>query len=170
MKDEHATPPSLLAETALREVLALTGTDGTTLRQIREAVELTLMRIDVDRRRRRPCNRGPRSWLAKVTSFAFPRAFTTEASAAARAADPGKMTEDDLLHQAAAEAHAQNHLCFTAEITDGPKVAVGRQVEVQLQDADAERLAHQILRLIEWRRASASSRPVAHSAPTPTTT
>ncbi|MFI5749070.1 hypothetical protein ACIBBE_24760 [Streptomyces sp. NPDC051644] len=167
MKDEHATLPSPLAETALREVLALTGTKGTTLRQIREAVELTLMRIDVDRRRRRPYSRGPRFWLAKVTSSAFPRAFATEASAALRAADPGQLTEEDLLRQAAAEAQAQNHVCFTVEITDGPKVAAGRQVEVQLQDADAERLAHRILRLVEWRRAS--GHPEARRAPKPTT-
>ncbi|MFF3734034.1 hypothetical protein ACFYXM_27940 [Streptomyces sp. NPDC002476] len=155
MKDEHAIPPSLLAETTLHELLALSRKKGTTLRQIKEALELTLLKIDVDRRQRRPYRGGRRSWLARVTSFAFPRTFATKAFAFARAVDPEQMTEEDLLRQAAAEAQAHNHICFTIEITDGPKTAAGREVEVQLQDAEAERLVGQILRLIEWRRAPA---------------
>lgn len=156
MKDEHVTPLALPAETALRELLALCRKKGTTLPQITEAVELTLLEIDVDRRRRRPHGGGRRSWLAKATSFAFPRVFAPQKPLAAHVPAPEQMTEKELLHHAAAEGQAHNHICFTIEITDGPKTAVGREVEVQLQDAEAERLAAQILRLIAWRRKSAS--------------
>jgi hypothetical protein len=146
----------------------MTAKKDTTLRQIRETVELTLLRIDSDRRRRRPYGTGRRSWLAKVTSFAFPRVFVPRAAVAERAADPGQLTEEELVRQAEVEAQAHNHVCFTVEITEGPKTAAGREVEVQLQDDEAERLARQILRLIEWRRASAPGDPQA--AWTPTTT
>ncbi|MGW0673584.1 hypothetical protein [Streptomyces sp. NPDC002746] len=156
MKDEHATPPALLAETALRELLALCQKKGTALPQITEAVELTLLKIDGDRRRRRPHGSGRRSCLAKVTSFAFPRVFAPQTPVAAHVPAPEQMTEEELLRRAAAEGQAHNHVCFTIEIMDGPKTAVGREVEVQLQDAEAERLAAQIMRLVAWRQKSAS--------------
>lgn len=68
-------------------------------------------------------------WLARVTSFAFPRTFATHWG------DTGR-----------------NYLCFTAEITTGSKNAVGREVEVQIPDEDAEKLARQILRIIQARK------------------
>jgi hypothetical protein len=161
----HATPSALLAETALRELLALSREKGAAFSEITEAVELSLLKIDVDRRRRRPHGGGRRSWLAKVTSFAFPRVFAPQAPVIARAPAPEQMAEEELLRHAAAQGRAHNHVCFTVEITDGPKTAVGRQVEVQLQDAEAERLADQILRLIAWRQHSASGGATAGPAP-----
>lgn len=62
-------------------------------------------------------------WLARVTSFAFPR------------------REGD-----------GNRLCFTVDITDGPKSAKGRKVEVQIPDTEAERLAGQIIGLAGRKR------------------
>lgn len=57
-------------------------------------------------------------WLARVTSFSFPR------------------------------PHEQGErLCFTVDITDGPKTAKGRKVEVQIPESDAVTLAEQILRM-----------------------
>ncbi|MFF4187081.1 hypothetical protein ACFYZ9_28205 [Streptomyces sp. NPDC001691] len=164
MRDEHATSSARLGETALRELLALSREKDTTLPQISEAVELILLKIDVDRRQRRPHGGGGRrSWLAKVTSFAFPRVFAPQTSVAAREPAPEQMTEEELLRHTAAVGQAHNHVCFTVEITDGPKTAAGRQVEVQLQDAEAERLAFQILRLIAWRQKSASGGTTAPS-------
>ncbi|MFI5857479.1 hypothetical protein [Streptomyces parvulus] len=163
MRNGHATSSALLAETALSELLALSRKKGTTLAQVTEAVELSLLEIDIDRRQRRP-RRGGRPWLAKVTSFAFPRAFATQVSAAARASAPEQMTEEELLRHAAAEGQAHNHICFTVEITDGPKTAAGRQIEVQLPDAEAEKLANQVLRLIAWRQRSASGGTTARPA------
>lgn len=62
-------------------------------------------------------------WLARVTSFAFPR----------------RVNGDD-------------RLCFTVDITDGAKSAKGRKVEVQIPDSEAERLARQILGLAGRKR------------------
>ncbi|MGW0603933.1 hypothetical protein [Streptomyces sp. NPDC002640] len=163
MRSGHATPSALLAETALRELLTLSRGKGTTLAQITEAAELSLLEIDIDRRQRRPRGSG-HPWLAKVTSFAFPRAFATRVSAAARASAPEQMTEEELLRHATAEGQAHNHICFTAEITDGPKTAAGRQIEVQLPDTEAEKLANQILKLITWRQSSASEGTTARPA------
>ncbi|MFJ4741238.1 hypothetical protein [Streptomyces sp. NPDC088775] len=98
MRNGHATPSALLAETALRELLDLSRKKGTALAQITEAAELSLLEIDIDRRQRRPRG-GGRPWLAKVTSFAFPRAFATQVFAAASASDPAQMTEEELLRR-----------------------------------------------------------------------
>lgn len=77
-----------------------------------------------------------RKWLAKVTSFAFPRTFST---------GPLPKTDDvDVLMDAGRPHH---HVCFTVQITDGGKHAVGREVEVQLPAADAIRLGQQMLRI-----------------------
>lgn len=76
-------------------------------------------------RRRRP----GANWLAKATSFTYPRQFAGEWGA-----DPDP------------------HLCMQIEITDGPKAARDRYIEIQLPDNEAERLAKQILDMIEHRR------------------
>lgn len=90
-----------------------------------------------------------RRWLAKVTSFAFPRTFAVGPMPQARDF-PDLESHLRAVGEAAKKEH---HICFTAEITvGGGKKAVGREVEVQIPDEDAERLAHQILRLIEWRK------------------
>ncbi|MFF2228658.1 hypothetical protein ACFVV7_35660 [Streptomyces globisporus] len=153
MNGANATAPVLPAETSLRELLDLCRREGTTLPQITRAIEQALLEIGDDCRqcdlhiggRRRPC-------LATVTSFAFPRVFAPQAAAAVQAPAFAQMSEEDLLRQAAAEGQTHNHICFTVEVTHGPKTVVGREVEVQVQDAEAERLAAQILRLIAWRR------------------
>ncbi|MFI1225889.1 MULTISPECIES: hypothetical protein [unclassified Streptomyces] len=156
MKGKNLTTQALPAEAALRELLALSRQRNTTPAQITQAVEVALLKIDDDRRRCRPHGGGRRPLLARVTSFAFPRVFAPQPSAAAHAPAPKQMTEEDLLRHVAAEGRAHNHICFTVEITDGPKAMAGREVEVQVQDAEAEKLAGQILRLIAWRRDSAS--------------
>ena len=89
--------------------------------------------------------RGP--WLATVTSLAFPRTFSTGPTRNYRG-----MGADEILRHAAERAGQDHHVCFTARITDGPKTAAGREVEVQLQVDDAEKLARQILRVVELHR------------------
>ena len=91
-----------------------------------------------------------RTWLAKVTSFAFPRTFSTgplQTLSAVRsligdhqpdAADVNELVEAALRH---------HHVCFTVEITDGSKHAVGRQVEVQLPADHAMKLGQQMVRV-----------------------
>lgn len=77
-----------------------------------------------------------RAWLAKVTSFAFPRTFST---------GPLPKTRDlDVLMQAGRRHH---HICFTVQITDGTKQAVGREVEVQLPADEAIKLGQQMVRI-----------------------
>jgi hypothetical protein len=76
-------------------------------------------------RRRRP----GANWLARATSFTYPRQFAGEWGA-----DPDP------------------HLCMQIEITDGPKAARDRYIEIQMPDDEAERLATQILRMVERRR------------------
>lgn len=91
--------------------------------------------------------RGP--WLATVTSFAFPRTFATSTVPSGFYRGMGT---DEILRHATERAGQDHHVCFTARITDGPKTAAGREVEVQLQVDDAERLARQILRVVELHR------------------
>ncbi|MFD7661307.1 hypothetical protein [Streptomyces sp. NPDC059788] len=68
-----------------------------------------------------------RAWLAKVTSFAFPCTFTRSWG-------------------------AEHHVRFTVVVTDGGKTAIGREVEVQMPVADAERLGQQMLRIAAHQR------------------
>jgi hypothetical protein len=84
-----------------------------------------------------------RTWLAKVTSFAFPRTFSTEPLPNA----------DDVagLMQTARRHH---HVCFTVEVTDGGKQAIGRRVEIQIPADDALRLSQQMARIAEHQLAS----------------
>ena len=77
-----------------------------------------------------------RAWLAKVTSFAFPRTFST---------GPLPKTNDlDVLAEAGRRHH---HVCFTVQITDGTKHAVGREVEVQIPADEAIKLGQQMTRV-----------------------
>jgi hypothetical protein len=77
-----------------------------------------------------------RAWLAKVTSFAFPRTFST---------GPLPKTDDiAVLMQSAARHH---HVCFTVQITDGTKHATGREIEVQVPATEAIKLGQQMVRI-----------------------
>jgi hypothetical protein len=84
-----------------------------------------------------------RAWLAKVTGFAFPRTFST---------GPLPKTSDLTALLEAGRRH--HHVCFTVEITDGGKQAVGRQVEIQIPADDALRLSQQMARIAEHQLAS----------------
>ncbi len=77
-----------------------------------------------------------RAWLAKVTSFAFPRTFST---------GPLPKTDDIDVLMAAGRQH--HHVCFTVQVTDGTKHAVGREIEVQIPADDAIRLGQQMVRI-----------------------
>jgi hypothetical protein len=126
-EDLLATHHSAIAEAALRRISAAFE-QGAPAEEIHDLAVLAITSIDMRRRSRPSFGRG-RAWLAKVTSNAFPRCFTQQW-----------------------DKPAVNHLCFTAEIVEGSKAVAGREVEVQLPDADAERLAHQILRLVQCRK------------------
>ncbi len=77
-----------------------------------------------------------RVWLAKVTSFAFPRTFST---------GPLPKTDDlDVLMEAGRRHH---HVCFTVQITEGGKHAVGREIEVQIPADEAMKLGQQMVRV-----------------------
>lgn len=83
-----------------------------------------------------------RTWLAKVTSFAFPRTFST---------GPLPATDDVATLRDAARRH--HHVCFTVQITDGGKRAVGREVEVQLSADEAMELGPQMVSIAEYQLA-----------------
>ncbi|MBD3550924.1 hypothetical protein [Streptomyces sp. SP18CM02] len=129
-EDLLAVHPGAIAEAALHQILSLANDAGS--EDIRGVASMALASIDMHRRSRRGASRGW-LWLGKVTSFAFPRCFT------AQWGEPAK-----------------NHVCFSVELTEASKKAVGRSVEVQLPDSDAEKLARQILRLVEWRKSGGS--------------
>lgn len=84
-----------------------------------------------------------RAWLAKVTSFAFPRTFSTEPLP--NAADVAGLMQ---------VARRHHHVCFTVEVTGGGKHAIGRQVEIQVPADDALRLSQQMARIAEHQLAS----------------
>ncbi|MFB7312947.1 hypothetical protein [Streptomyces sp. NPDC056192] len=123
-------PQYLVAEHALAQIRDLASASE----EVRGIVAVAEANISMARRSRpRVSNR--RSWLAKVTSFTFPRTFTRTW---------GKP--------------AEHHVCFSLEITDGSKAAIGRKVEVQLAVDDAERLAEQMLRIAEFQRSQTSEK------------
>lgn len=94
--------------------------------EIRHIVEIAKAQLRMmSLRRRRP----GASWLAKVGSFCYPRRFA------------GKWGGDP-----------DPHLCIQIEVTDGPKAARDRYVEIQMTDDEAERLARQILSMVEGRK------------------
>lgn len=77
-----------------------------------------------------------RAWLAKATGFVFPRTFST-----------GSLPKTDDIAVLLEAGRRHHHVCFTVQITDGGKHAVGREVEVQLPADDAIRLGQQMLRI-----------------------
>ncbi|MFE7116559.1 DUF6221 family protein [Streptomyces sp. NPDC057654] len=80
------------------------------------------------------------AWLAKVTSFAFRRTVTRSRQEA-----------------------AEHHVCFTVVVTIGGETAIGREAEVQMPIADAERLGQQMLRIATYQREQMTARPTTDS-------
>jgi hypothetical protein len=111
-----SVPPYLIAEDVLSRIAALPDVPE----EILGLVHVAEARISMARRSRPRTPRG-RGWLAKVTSFTFPRTFA-------------QAWGDD----------GQQHLCFTVEVTDGGRAALGRQIEVQVPLSEAERLGKQM--------------------------
>lgn len=77
-----------------------------------------------------------RTWLAKVTSFAFPRTFST---------GPLPKTDDINVLMEAGRRH--HHVCFTVQITGGGRHAIGREIEVQVPADEAMKLGQQMVRV-----------------------
>lgn len=148
VEDVIATPTSMLAEASLRQILAMAA-NGSDVDAICHEAELTISQIDMRRRLRTGRDRR-RTWLAKVTSFAFPRSFAV--GIPPQATDYPTVEE----HMAAAAEYAkrEHHVCFTVEITDGIKDSIGRQVEVQVPADDALRFGPQMVRIGEYQLAS----------------
>lgn len=130
---ESDIPRYEIAERALKKIEArlddMEGSDWShtiPAREVRHIVDLANAQLRMmSLRRRRP----GANWSAKVTSFTYPRQFAGEWGA-----DPDP------------------HLCMQIEITDGPKAARDRYIEIQLPDDEAERLAKQILDMVEARK------------------
>jgi hypothetical protein len=137
--DVLAASPTVLAETALRQVHELL-TSGASVEDVRQVATTAVALLNMHQRTR-PSLR--RRWLAKVTSFTFPRTFST---------GPLPATADVATLRDAARRHL--HVCFTVQITDGTKQAVGREVEVQVPADDALRLGQQMARIAEHQLAS----------------
>lgn len=123
--DVLAAAPPVLAEAAIRRVHELieAGADSA---DVHKVVTTSVALLNMHQRNR-PGRK--RAWLAKVTSFAFPRTFATAWG------DTG-----------------EHYVCFTGSITKGGKQAVGREIEVQLPVDDAERLGKQMLSMVEFQR------------------
>jgi hypothetical protein len=138
--DVLAAAPPVLAEAAIRRVHELLDA-GADSDDVAEVVTTTVALLNMHQPWR--ASRGSkRTWLAKVTSFAFPRTF---ASAWGDVGEP--------------------YVCFTAAITRGGKQALGRQVELQLSVEEAERLGQQMLRMAEYQRAQTNTASLADQAP-----
>jgi hypothetical protein len=130
--DVLSASPTVLAETALRQLHALT-TAGSAASQIQEVAATAVALLNMHQRSRRF---GRKRWLAKVTSFAFPRTFST---------GPLPKTDDINVLMEAGRRH--HHVCFTVQMTDGTKPAVGREVEVQIPADEAIKLGQQMVRI-----------------------
>lgn len=89
-----------------------------------------------------------RDWLAKVTSIAFPRSFAVGTPPMAKDY-PNLEAHLTACTEYAAKEH---HVCFTAQITDGTKHAIGREVEVQIPAAEAMKLGQQMVRVATYLR------------------
>lgn len=138
--DILAASTSMLAETALRQIHELT-TAGAAHEEIHEVAVTSVALLNLQQQAKSRRGRK-RQWLAKVTSFTFPRTFST---------GPLPKTDDiDVLLKAGRRHH---HVCFTVQITDGGKHAVGREVEVQLPADEAMRLGPQMVRIAEYQLA-----------------
>lgn len=131
--DVLSASPSMLAETALRQLHSLV-TAGASAEEIQQVATTSVALLNMRQRSRG--FRGRKQWLAKVTSFAFPRTFST---------GPLPKTGDvDVLMEAGSRHH---HMCFTVQVTDGTKHAIGRELEVQMPADDAMKLGQQMVRI-----------------------
>ena len=130
--------PAVLASEALRAIRDMAERPGASVDDIREVADLALTRLSLagrfrDRTRQRI------QWLAKVTSFAFPRTFYV--GALPQTDDPATLLE---------AARRQHHVCFTVQITQGGgKDARHREVEVQVPADKAMQLGQQIVRIAQ---------------------
>ncbi|MBP5918704.1 hypothetical protein F3K34_43760 [Streptomyces sp. LBUM 1486] len=132
--DVLAAAPSVLAETALRQVEKLL-TDGASSKDISDVATTAVALLDMHQRARVDRSRK-RRWLAKVTSFAFPRTFST-----------GPLPKTDDLSVLLSAGRRHHHVCVTVQITEGGKHAVGREVEVQIPADQAIKLGRQMVRV-----------------------
>lgn len=136
---ETDIPRYEIAERALKEIEAtldhMEGSDWShtiPAQDIRHAVTMADVRLRMmSLRRRRP----GANWLAKGISFVYPRRFAGEWGG-----DPDP------------------HHCIAIEITDGPKALRDRCVEIQMPDEDVERLARQMLGMVESRKRAKEKR------------
>ena len=130
--DVLAAAPPVLAEAAIRRIHELLEAGANTA-DIYELVETSVALLNMHQRNR-PGRK--RAWLAKVTSFAFPRTFAT-----------------------AWGNTGEHYVCFTGSITKGGKHAVGREIEVAvLEGAEGVRASlpgardTQMLRMVKFQR------------------
>lgn len=122
-----------IAELALKKIEAaldhMEGSDWSytiPAQDIRHIVTLANAQLRMmSLRRRRP----RANWLASGISFVYPRQFA------------GKWGGDP-----------DPHHCIQIEITDGPKAVQDRCIEIHMPDESVERLAKQMLDMIEARR------------------
>ena len=105
---------------------------GVSVDDIRETAELALTRLDFVTASR--ARNGKRyRWLAKVTSFAFPRTFST-----GPLADAPQSSRD------------HHHVCFTVQVTrGGGQATVDRDIEVQVPADKAIQLGQQMVRIAQ---------------------
>ena len=133
MQSEPDIPRYEIAERALKKVEeTLDHMDGSDwshsapaqdIRRITAIADAQLRMMSL--RRRRP----GANWLARAIGFVYPRQFAGEWGA-----DPDP------------------HMCIQIEISDGPKVLRDRYIEIQMPDEFAERLARQMLDMVEGRK------------------
>lgn len=130
--DLRATAPTALATESLRALRDLASRPGVTPEEIREATELAIARLDFVTASRVKSGKRYR-WLGKVTSFAFPRTFST-----GPLADAPESSRD------------HHHVCFTVQVTrGGGKATVDRDIEVQVPVDKAMQLGQQMLRIAQ---------------------
>lgn len=131
-EDFLATPRALLMEDVLGSVRAMAKLPNPPIDDIRKTLDLAHARLEMLGRRRPGRTRERFAWLAKVTSFAFPRTFFTA---------PRGVEHPPREHQ---------RVCFTVEVTEGGgRQGVGREIEVQLPLADAMKFGAQMVRVAQ---------------------
>lgn len=130
--DLRATAPAVLAAESLRAIRDLASQPGVSVDQIRETAELAVTRLDFVTASRAHSGKRFR-WLAKVTSFGFPRTFST----GPLAGDPESSRD-------------HHHVCFTVQVTrGGGQATVDRDIEVQVPADRAMQLGQQLVRIAQ---------------------
>lgn len=130
--DLRATAPAVLAAESLRAIRDLAARPDVTVDEIRETAELAVTRLDFVTDSRAKNGKRYR-WLAKVTSFAFPRTFST-----GPLADAPESSRD------------HHHVCFTIQVTrGGGQATVDRDIEVQVPADKAIQLGQQMVRIAQ---------------------